>query len=216
MAKKKEEATGAAVETEEKKVTPEMVKKTITEMLMSTGRERMEDLIGEMEDIGFFTAPASGGNHSYQEGGLALHTMNAIMIAEKIGVALLGGKKYNEVQNSVIISVLLHDLGKCGDFGKQLYIPNILKSGKQSEAKPWERNKSLTNVPHGIRSAIIAERWIDLTEEEEYCIMYHDGLYEPSNVAVIKGHETPMWMIVHWADMWASRVLEDEGKKGEE
>lgn len=227
MAKKKEEATGAAVETEEKKVTPEMVKKTITEMLMSTGRERMEDLIGEMEDIGFFTAPASGGNHSYQEGGLALHTMNAMMIAEKIGVALLGGKKYNEVQNSVIISVLLHDLGKCGDFGKQLYIPNMVQDGrptkadpvqkyKQSEKKPWKRNPDLTNVPHGIRSAIIAERWIDLTEEEEYCIMYHDGLYEPSNVAVIKGCETPMLMIVHWADMWASRVLEDEGKEGEE
>ena len=208
MAKRKEtEAPVAAGE--ENKVTPEMVKKTITELLMKTKRERIEDLIAEMEENGFFTAPASGGNHSNQEGGLALHTLNVMMVAEKMAVTLLGGEEYNKIQNSVIIAVLLHDLGKCGDYGKQLYVPNILKSGKQSEAKPWERNKALTNVPHGVRSAIIAERWIDLTEDEEYAIIYHDGLYEPSNVAVIKGHETPLWMILHWADMWASRCLEN-------
>lgn len=216
MAKKKEtvEQTPVAAEVsqEQKK---DSTKDIIVKLLLKTGRERMEDLIAEMEEIGFFTAPASGGNHSNAEGGLAEHSLNVLNIAEKIGVALLGGEWYNAIQNSVIIASLLHDLGKCGDFGKQLYVPNILKSGKQSDAKPWKRNPDLTNIPHGIRSVILAERWVDLTEDEEYAICYHDGLYEPSNVAVIKSHETQLFMILHWADMWCSRVVEGVSEESE-
>jgi hypothetical protein len=63
---------------------------------------------------------------------------------------------------------------------------------------------------------LIIQKYIfDLTEEEEYAIMYHDGLYEPSNVPVVKGHESKLYMILHWADMWASHVLEG-GDEGEE
>lgn len=183
-------------------------KKYVTTMLHATEREGIDDLIEYMEEIGFFNAPCSGGNHLACEFGLVHHTRHVMETAESLGVTLLGGDEYNKIQNSVIIAAALHDLGKCGDYGKPLYVPNILKSGKQSDAKPYERNKQLTNVPHGIRSVIIANRFIDLTEDEEYAIMYHDGLYEPSNVAVLKGHETPLWMILHWADMWSARVIE--------
>ena len=162
-----------------------------------------------LEEDGFFTAPASGGNHGHEEGGLLRHSLNVLHMAEKISVGLIGGKELTPDQkNSIAICALLHDLGKCGDFGKGMYVPNILKSGKQSEAKPYKRNPDLTNIPHGIRSVIMIERYMELTEDEEYTIAYHDGLYEPSNVAVIKGHETQLYMIIHWADMWASRVLE--------
>lgn len=197
-------------------------KNEIIQMLKKTGREGIEVVIEELEEDGFFTAPASGGHHSNQPGGLAQHSLNVVQMAEKIGVALLGGAGYNAIQNSVIIVALLHDVGKVGDFNKQFYVPNMVQDGKptkanpvqkykQSEKKPWMRNPDLTNVPHGIRSAVIIERYFDLTEDEEYAIMYHDGLYEPSNVAVLKGHETPLYMILHWADFWASHVIEDTG-----
>lgn len=194
-------------------------KKEIIDLLRSTKREGIDTVIEELEEDGFFTAPASSAHHSNYPGGLAQHSLNVLQMAERIGVALLGGAGYNEIQNSVIITTLLHDTGKVGDFEKEFYVPNMVQDGrptkanpvqkyKQSDKKPWKRNPELTNVPHGIRSAVIIERYFELTEDEEYAIMYHDGLYEPSNVAVIKGHETPLLMILHWADFWASHVIE--------
>ena len=203
------------------------VKEEITEALKKTGREGVEGLISYMDEIGFFTAPASGGNHSNGQGGLAEHSLNVCHIAEKIGVSLLGGENYNKVQNSVVIAALLHDLGKCGDYGKQMYVPNMIKDGKptkaepeqkykQSEAKPWKRNPDLLPLDHATRSIKLATLFIDLTEDEEFAIRYHDGLYETANYGV-RGHETQLYMILHWADMWSSRVLEgDTGEGGEE
>ena len=148
-----------------------------------------------------------------------------MMAAENIGYALLGKKDYEEIRPSVIIVSALHDLGKCGDFGKPLYVPNMIKNKKykkstadteseyiQSDAKPYERNKNLTNVPHSFKSASIAWRFIDLTEDEEYAIMYHDGLYdrETGGMAIIPGHETPLYIIVHTADLWSARITEEE------
>ena len=142
-------------------------KKYVVDHLLSTKREGMEDLIDYMEQIGFFEAPCSGGNH------LAC---------------------------------------KCGDFGKQMYVPNMIKDGKptkaepeqkykQSESKPFKRNPELLPLDHATRSIKLATLFIDLTEEEEFAIRYHDGLYESANYGV-KGNETALYLILHYADLW--------------
>lgn len=220
MAKKNEEAVAAA-NADKKKLEP---KEVIIESLKKTGRPGIDDLIGYMEEIGFFTAPASGGNHCNNEGGLAEHTMNVMFTAEKISVALYGGKNLtDEIRNSLVIVSILHDFGKCGDYGKQMYVPNMVQDGrptkadpvqkyKQSDRKPWKRNPDLLPLDHATRSIKLATLFIDLTEDEEFAIRYHDGLYETANYGV-KGHETEMYMILHWADLWSSRVL--EGDSGE-
>lgn len=200
-------------------------RKFVVDHLLSTGREGMEDLVSYMDDVGFFEAPCSGGNHLCCKNGLAQHTVNVMMTAENIGYALLGKNEYEKIRNSVIIASALHDLGKCGDFDKPLYVPNMIKNKKykksdpdaepeyiQSEAKPYERNKNLTNIPHSFKSASIAWRFIDLTEDEEFAIMYHDGLYdrETGGMAIIPGHETPLYIIVHTADLWSAKITEGE------
>lgn len=190
------------------------IRKIIMDALMKTKREGIEDLLSYMDMAGFFTAPASGGNHSHADGGLAQHSLNVMLTAEKMGVALYGGAEYNKIQDSVVIAALLHDLGKCGDYGKKMYVENILKSGKQSEAKPWKRNPELLPLDHATRSIKLATLFIDLTEEE-FAIRYHDGLYETANYGV-KGHETQLYMLLHWADMWSSRVLEGDAGEGSE
>lgn len=186
-------------------ITAEIIRK----YLMETKREGITDLLDYMNEIGFLTAPCSGGNHLCKEGGLAEHSVNVLMTAEKMGVVLYGGEKYNEIHDSIAIAALLHDLGKCGQFGKSEYVPNILKDGKPSKAKPYERNKELLKVPHEIRSVALATMYIDLTEEEQHAILYHNGLYGPLKYE-IQGNETPLYMLIHWADMWASRVIEKE------
>lgn len=187
-------------------------KKFVVDSLLKTKREGIEDLIAHMEDCGFFNAACSGGNHLACEFGLVHHTRNVMEIAEKIGVALYGGAKYNEIHDSVVIAAALHDLGKMGQFGKAEYIPNILASGKRSDSKPFVRNKELLNIPHEVRSVAIATMYIDLTEEEQHAILYHNGLYGCFKYE-LQGNETPLYLLIHFADMWASRVV--ESKKGE-
>ena len=179
----------------------------IRDALMKTNREGIIDLLDYMNEIGFLEAPCSGGNHLAKKGGLAEHSVNVLTIAEKIGVALLGGARYNEVQDSVVIAALLHDLGKCGDYDKPMYVDNILKAGKPSEAKPFKRNPELSAVPHAVRSIKLATLFIDLTEAEEWAILCHDGLYDFMKYD-LKGKETWLQMIIHWADMWASHIIE--------
>lgn len=189
-------------------------KNFLKHILLSTKREGIEDLFNYMEEYGFFEAPCSSKYHLCCEGGLAKHTRNVMELAEKIGVCLFGGKKYNEIQNSVIISAVLHDLGKMGQFDKPLYIPNLLKNGNLGK-DPFKTNPDILNVPHEVRSIVIASMFIDLSEEEQFAILYHNGLYGDFKYE-IQGKETPLYLIIHTADMWASRVLEmEEESNGE-
>ena len=184
-------------------------KQYVVGMLKNTGREGMDDLIEYMEDCGFFSAPCSGSYHLSCEFGLVHHTRHVMEIAEKLGVSLLGGAEYNKIQDSVIIAAALHDLGKMGQFEKPNYVKNILKDGNKVGKKPFKTNPDLLYVDHEIRSVAIASMFIDLTEEEQFAILYHNGMYGPLKYS-LQGKETPLYMIIHWADMWATNVLEKE------
>lgn len=183
----------------------------VVESLMKTEREGMDGLIEYMEDCGFFSAPCSGGYHLSCEFGLVYHTRHVMELAEKIGVSLLGGAEYNKIHDSVVIAAALHDLGKMGQFEKPNYVPNVLKDGKPSKTKPFKTNPDLLCVDHEIRSVVIASMFIDLTEEEQFAILYHNGMYGPLKYS-LQGKETPLYMLIHWADMWATKVLEKEDK----
>lgn len=180
--------------------------------LLKTKREGMEDLLAYLKEEGFYEAPCSGSYHLAKKHGLLEHSLNVLHLAEKISAALIGAKNLTkEMKDSITICALLHDIGKIGQFGKPNYVPNILKNGTQSEAKPYETNKELLPIDHEIRSIAIASMFIDLTEEEQFAILYHNGLYGNLKYA-LSGHETPLYLIIHTADMWASRVTEKEVK----
>ena len=180
------------------------------DMLLKTQREGIEDLIDYLETFGFFEAPCSSQYHLARKQGLLDHSLNVWKLADKLANTLIGPKKVTlELKNSIKICALLHDIGKIGQFDKPNYVPNILKSGAVSDSKPYKTNPELLNVDHEIRSVVIASMFIDLTEDEQFAILYHNGLYGNLRYA-ITGNETPLYMIIHWADMWASRVTEIE------
>lgn len=182
--------------------------KEFKEILLKTKREGIEDLLDYLERCGFYDAPCSGSYHLAKKGGLVQHSVNVLLIAEKLSVALYGGKNITkELRTSIEICALLHDLGKMGQFEKPNYVPNVLKSGEVSSAKPYITNPDLLYVDHEIRSIAIASMFIDLTEDEQFAILYHNGMYGNLKYA-LKDKETPLFMIIHWADMWASRVTE--------
>lgn len=178
-----------------------MIKEKIESLLMSTNREGMDKLLEHMEENGFYSAPCSGNHHLSVEGGLAQHSLNVWEVSK----AIVSDICTDLNADSLIIVTLLHDLGKMGDYGKPNYVENILKTGKRSESKPYETNKELLYIPHEVRSIEIAERFITLTEEEAHAIYYHNGKYTHIGYDL---KETPLQMILHFSDMWASRVVE--------
>ncbi len=181
----------------------------IIRRLKGTNRPGIDELIAAMDAGGFFESPCSGGYHLCEKGGLAEHTLNVCDFAIKVAEALVP-EKLDEFYESIVIASLLHDLGKMGDYDKCGYVPNLLKSGKPSATKPFKVNKDLLNVPHSIRSVKLASRYITLTEDEEFAILMHDGLYGDMKYT-IQGHETLLYFIIHTADFYSARFYEVDG-----
>lgn len=186
-------------------------KTSIEHLLKSTGRSGIDDLLCWMDNNGFYDAPCSSKYHLAKPGGLAEHSLNvyqtAIELAKTIYINHTKELTLEFIDSLVIVSIL-HDLGKAGQFGKENYkTTNELSMQIASAAPEYETNKELLYIPHEIRSIAIASRFIELTEEEQFAICYHNGLY--GELQSVKNHETPLYMILHFADLWASRVLED-------
>lgn len=184
----------------------ENAKETIEALLRSTGREGIENLLAYMEKSGFYTAPASTRRHGADEGGLAIHSINVLYAALDIATAL-NPLVTQEMKDSITICALLHDLGKVGQFGQPLYIENILKKGR-SEAQPYKTNPDLLTLDHEIVSVIEIQKYITLSPDEQFAIAYHNALYTDIGRYSLKGNERPLQMIIHFADLWASRVIE--------
>lgn len=193
-------------------------KEYVIKKLKSTKRAGITDLIEHMEEMGFFTAPASGGNHLCCEGGLVVHTAGVMQMAEKFGRILYSPAEFKEMKPSIYIVAGLHDLGKAGAFGKVYYAENMIKDGrptkanpeqkyKRSESKPYEINKDMLHIDHPQLSVKEADLYIELTEEEYFAILFHDGMYG-SLAYYLKGHERPLQTLLHFADYWCAQFIE--------
>ena len=190
------------------------IKKEIEHLLRHTKRDGIEDLLKYMDEAGFYISPASTKYHGASEGALAVHSLNVFNAAIDLATAWCGENWVDNNINSIVICALLHDLGKVGQYNKPYYVANILKSGKASDASPFKINDDLMTLDHEIVSVIEASRYITLTEDEQRAIAWHNGLYGTFKYQ-IAGKETPLYMIIHFADMWASRVMESKGANNE-
>lgn len=202
------------------------MKERIVELLKTVNRSGVDRLIENMESMGFFEAPCSTQYHLSKPGGLAEHSYNVYCVAKDICFLMQpdGEPLSRELEESLIIICLLHDFGKVGQFSKPNYIPNMLKGRAtkanpdpepiQSTSKPYKSNPDLMYVDHEIRSVILAEECIELTEEEQQAILWHNGLYGTFKYQ-IQGKEFPLYLILHFADIWASRVIEKDGENDE-
>lgn len=184
-------------------------KEEIEMLLESTNRIGITNLLDYMDKGGFYTAPASTKYHGAEAGALAVHSLNVCYTALDIAKTL-NPEITEEQKNSIIICALLHDLGKMGQFGQPLYVDNILKKGR-SEAQPFKINPDLLTLDHEIVSVIEIQKFIELTPDEQFAIAYHNALYTAIGKYNLQGKERPLQMIIHFADMWASRVLEADG-----
>lgn len=133
-------------------------KEKCIELLQSTGREGVEDLIAELEKMGFFTAPASAVYHLNCEGGLAQHSLNTFNAALGVWESMKNFCPYiaKEVElENIIIASLLHDICKC----------DLYKRKKEISPRPYNYYKEVSSysasydefpIGHGEKSVILA------------------------------------------------------------
>lgn len=183
-----------------------MIQQKVFDLLNNITTRNTEDLKKALVSCGYFEAPASTSYHLSVPGGTAEHSLNVCEMMLDLNRNIADISRYISFE-SIIIAGLLHDVGKAAYRGKKNYIENVLKSGQVSATKPYISNPERLHIPHEIVSILIVNQVFDLTEEEEFAILYHNGLYVPSG-REIQGKERPLQQLLHYCDMWCSRFIE--------
>lgn len=202
------------------------VKKEFTELLRSTGRDGVEDVLEGLEEMGFFIAPASANHHLNIEGGLLIHSVNtckaALMVWE--GMKALEPGLEKEVQrDSVIIASLLHDVCK-----SDIYIRSVKK--RKNVLGQWEDSEgykvSYKNFPmgHGEKSVILLLcNGLEMTDDEMLAIRWHMGAWgiNMNSFEDQRSFDTaqklyPLVSIVQVGDKLAASIMERSGEEMDE
>lgn len=176
------------------------MKEEFIELLKSTKREGIEDLINFIEKTDFFTAPASTRFHGDYEGGLLEHSMKVYEILKH--KAKNNVTKMEFAEDTLIIIGLLHDICKV-NFYKVDY------RNAKNERGEWEKVPYYTiddTIPygHGEKSVMMLTEYIKLTSEEKYCIRWHMGFSEPKEVYNSLGaayKRYPLALLLNEADL---------------
>ncbi len=164
-------------------------------------------IVDDLEDIGYFKAPASKGHHLAVPGGLAMHSMN--VAAELILIA--GQIKPHIKVGSLYRIGLLHDIVKC-------YCYRV--AGQDGLGRPVYEYVQPPYPGHGTASAMIcSDLGIRLTPEEQAAIVWHMGAFGLSEKelkeyrASIKRYPEII-LLTHAADHIASIKEEKEEEYG--
>jgi hypothetical protein len=194
------------------------MKERFIQLLRSTGREGMENVIAWLEQSDFFVAPASTMFHGNYEGGLAEHSFDVAITANDIREMMIRRKPELEQQVSrenIIIAALLHDVCKANIYKKTTKY-------RKDQYNQWETYDSYGvdysefPVGHGEKSVILLLRLgLRLTDDEILAIRWHMSAWdlptqspehkESLNAAKAK---TPLVSLVQLADGFATGILE--------
>lgn len=202
------------------------IKEEFVELLRSTGRDGVEDLLEGLEEMGFFTAPASANYHLNTEGGLVQHSLNtckaALMVWE--GMKTLEPGLEREVgRDSVIISSLLHDVCK-----SDIYFRSVKK--RKNVLGQWEDSEgykvSYKNFPmgHGEKSVILLLcNGLEMSDDEMLAIRWHMGAWgiNMNSFEDQRSFDTsqklyPLVSIIQVADKLAANIMERSGEELDE
>lgn len=173
--------------------------------LKSTNRTGIEEVLTELENIGFFEAPASRKDHLAYPGGLLQHSLNVYNVAMMLYNQLKALKPDLAIQEeSIIITSLLHDVCKADRY-------------TMTDNGTYVKNYNLPMIGHGEKSVIMLLKWgLKLTDEEMLAIRWHmGGWHVPNNEEqqtdyVHAVESCPLVTLIHTADTLASKIVEIE------
>ena len=193
-------------------------KKEFIELLKTTNRQGIDDLVEELEDLGFFKAPASTKFHLNEDGGLVQHSLNvckAALSMRKSMIELDDSLLEALPKDSVIIASLLHDTCKA-----DIYKPTMKKEknrfGMWCDVPGYDVDYSNFPLGHCEKSVIVLLRsGFELTDDEIMAIRWHMNAWDlPFQSYDIKSNFNkakeicPLLSLVQAADCLASNLLE--------
>ena len=193
-------------------------KKEFIELLKTTNRQGIDGLVEELEDLGFFKAPASTKFHLNEDGGLVQHSLNvckAALSMRKSMIELDDSLLEALPKDSVIIASLLHDTCKA-----DIYKPTMKKEknrfGMWCDVPGYDVDYSNFPLGHGEKSVIVLLRsGFELTDDEIMAIRWHMNAWDlPFQSYDIKSNFNkakeicPLLSLVQAADCLASNLLE--------
>lgn len=187
-------------------------------MLRSTERPGVEDVIEEIDQLGFFDAPASANHHLNCEGGLTVHSLNVAKSALAIWEAMkpLDPSLETEVtRDSIIISSLLHDVCKA-----DIYRRSVRKRrnnlGQWEDAEGYKVTYKGFPMGHGEKSLVVVLcAGLELSDAEMLAIRWHMGAWgvNQNSIEDCKSYDMarklyPLVSIVQTADGLAAAIME--------
>ncbi len=188
------------------------------ELLQSTGRKGVDDVIKQLEETGFFEAPASTRFHLAYEGGLLEHSLGVCRIALMVRKQVLLVRPELELQlpvESIILTTLLHDTCKA-EIYKRAIKRRKNERGFWEDYEGYDVDYSGFPVGHGEKSVIVLlQSGLELTKEEILAIRWHMSAWDlPFQSYELMGslnaarEKTPLLGILQAADGLSANVLE--------
>lgn len=193
-------------------------KEEFISLLRSTEREGIEEVIEELDELGFFSAPASTRFHLCKEEGLLEHSLNVCHVALKVREAMLAMDdsllEYLP-KDSVIIATLLHDACKA-----EIYKPTMKRRkdefGRWVDVPGYDVDYSNMPLGHGEKSVIRLLRCgLDLSDDEVLAIRWHMSAWDmPFQSSELRENfneakkQCPLLSLVMAADGLSSNLLE--------
>lgn len=189
------------------------VKERIIELLKSTDIEDIDYFLKELENSGFYTAPASMKNHLCFEGGLMCHSLNVYDAAMLLKKALMAERPdiFDTISDeSIIIASILHDVCKSDIYHRKR------KAQMEFGQAEYGTEPGVLPIGHGEKSVVMLLRMgLGLTEDEICAIRWHMGAWsinqadsEERNSFRVAEKLYPLVTLIQLADTVASKFTE--------
>lgn len=188
------------------------------ELLRSTNRAGVEEVIADLEEQGFFEAPASAGHHLNVAGGLVKHSLNSCHAALAVweGMSKIETSLPSEVtRDSIIIASLLHDVCKT-----DIYYRSVRKRknslGQWEDSEGYKITYKSFPMGHGEKSVVmVLLSGLELSDAEMLAIRWHMGAWgvNQNSYEDCKNYDAarklyPLVSIVQAGDSLAASLLE--------
>lgn len=173
-----------------------------------------EEITQDLEQKGFFTAPASISYHGNYEGGLFDHCYEVARYLKKLTDEL--HLEWADNRSPLLIG-MFHDLCKVDSYVEMrdwvngnADDENAKTKTLRSEITGYKWNTEVLYEGHGDKSVLLLAPYYKLTAEEVACIRYHMGAFGDENEQdaysrAVTAYPNVLW--AHTADMLASHVV---------
>lgn len=162
-----------------------------------------------LDELGYFSAPASLKHHGNNDGGLYCHSKE--VTSEMLNLTERLGMRWSRPESPYIVG-MFHDVCKVDNYKREIIREECADSGMmvcKIEGK-WVYSNDVILPGHGEKSVILTQNIIGkLTEEEIMCIRWHMGAFDEREcwkyyTAAVRKY--PNVLYTHTADMIAAHI----------